>query len=399
LLKEGRLPDSCGRVLPDPSRVTFPWFAKPTNHGDAVLRLFRLGRRYTAYIRVATLAPTLVIAWLVSTEATRTAMAMVLGLVTAWSGVYVWAQLRQRGDWIAVVDAGILMFFAAQSPRIVPQDLLVQGKIWTIPFVTFACVAYQYHLGRILGGILTLSVHAGLAVGLLSAATPSFTVISVCWSLAVSMLARTLWTLVQRGGRLADEARSEAQKIRQRSEITRAVRAEDRALTDTLHDTAATTLLMVGLGQIHGDLRSQARSDLEVLQTFGQPSGGKLDLVPLLRACVDVFPERVRFASPPRLPLSSEVARAVADATAEAVHNAVRHSGPGQVHVAVLAAPTTVSIAITDSGIGFDPDAISPARHGIKDSILGRVQRIGGQVVIETAPGAGTSVKLEFPNG
>jgi signal transduction histidine kinase len=56
----------------------------------------------------------------------------------------------------------------------------------------------------------------------------------------------------------------------------------------------------------------------------------------------------------------------------------------------------SVEVYVRDRGPGFDLDAVSQDRMGIRESIVGRMQRHGGQATINTAPGDGTEVRLEL---
>ena len=42
-----------------------------------------------------------------------------------------------------------------------------------------------------------------------------------------------------------------------------------------------------------------------------------------------------------------------------------------------------------DRGPGFDPDAVPADRRGVRDSIVGRMERHGGRATVALAPGAG----------
>ncbi|MEX0869596.1 MAG: hypothetical protein WD011_07980, partial [Nitriliruptoraceae bacterium] len=50
-----------------------------------------------------------------------------------------------------------------------------------------------------------------------------------------------------------------------------------------------------------------------------------------------------------------------------------------------------------DRGVGFDPGAIADDRHGVRQSIVGRVERHGGRATILSRPGAGTEIELSMP--
>lgn len=86
---------------------------------------------------------------------------------------------------------------------------------------------------------------------------------------------------------------------------------------------------------------------------------------------------------------------AVVAAAAEAVTNAVRHGAPPvSVYVEVL--DDTVDVFVKDAGPGFDPDRIPEDRHGVRHSIIGRVERVDGTVRIR-ALSSGTEVHLTVP--
>jgi signal transduction histidine kinase len=55
-----------------------------------------------------------------------------------------------------------------------------------------------------------------------------------------------------------------------------------------------------------------------------------------------------------------------------------------------------VSIFVRDRGRGFDLDAVPEDRMGLRESIIGRMERNGGKADIRTAPGEGTEVRLEM---
>ena len=56
----------------------------------------------------------------------------------------------------------------------------------------------------------------------------------------------------------------------------------------------------------------------------------------------------------------------------------------------------SVSIFVRDRGRGFDLDAVPQDRMGLRESIIGRMERNGGKAEIRTAPGEGTEVRLEM---
>lgn len=81
-------------------------------------------------------------------------------------------------------------------------------------------------------------------------------------------------------------------------------------------------------------------------------------------------------------------------AAREAMVNAAKHSGAGGVDVYAENFAGELSVFVRDRGAGFDPAAIPADRHGVRDSITGRMERAGGTATIKTAPGKGTEVAL-----
>ncbi|MFC4942794.1 PspC domain-containing protein [Pseudonocardia sp. GCM10023141] len=89
--------------------------------------------------------------------------------------------------------------------------------------------------------------------------------------------------------------------------------------------------------------------------------------------------------------------RALVLAAREAMVNAAKHSGVGEVSVYVEAEPDEVHVFVRDRGKGFDPEAVPEDRHGLADSVHGRMTRHGGKVRLRSTPGEGTEVHLQMP--
>ena len=85
---------------------------------------------------------------------------------------------------------------------------------------------------------------------------------------------------------------------------------------------------------------------------------------------------------------------ALVQASREAMVNAAKHAGVAEVSVYAEVEPGQVHVFIRDRGTGFDPAAVAEDRHGLADSIRGRMERHGGTVTLRTAPGEGTEIQL-----
>ncbi|MEV0404570.1 PspC domain-containing protein [Actinoallomurus sp. NPDC050550] len=91
---------------------------------------------------------------------------------------------------------------------------------------------------------------------------------------------------------------------------------------------------------------------------------------------------------------------AMLQATREAMVNAAKYAGnetaPPSVSVYAEVDGDDVMIFVRDRGRGFDLDAVPADRMGVRESIIGRMERNGGKAEIRTAPGEGTEVRLEL---
>jgi signal transduction histidine kinase len=85
---------------------------------------------------------------------------------------------------------------------------------------------------------------------------------------------------------------------------------------------------------------------------------------------------------------------AMLKAARQAMVNAAKYSESPSISVYAEVEGEEVTIFVKDRGKGFDLDAIPVDRMGIRESIIGRMERHGGTARIRTAPGEGTEVML-----
>ena len=84
----------------------------------------------------------------------------------------------------------------------------------------------------------------------------------------------------------------------------------------------------------------------------------------------------------------------------EALQNAVRHGVPARLGVRLGHRDGRLVLEVSDDGVGFDPaDPELRARRLGLTSMEERAQRLGGALEIRSAPGAGTTIRLEAPDG
>jgi signal transduction histidine kinase len=79
----------------------------------------------------------------------------------------------------------------------------------------------------------------------------------------------------------------------------------------------------------------------------------------------------------------------------EALSNVRRHAEAARVALALAYEPQRVVLTVTDDGCGFDP-AADAGGFGL-DGVRARAAQVGGAVGLTSAPGAGTTLRLEVP--
>src|SRR5437588_1940223 len=77
-----------------------------------------------------------------------------------------------------------------------------------------------------------------------------------------------------------------------------------------------------------------------------------------------------------------EPAAATLAAAREAMLNAAKFAGDGAVSVFAELSSQRIVVFVRDRGPGFDPTSVSSERHGVRESIVGRMQRAGGRATV-----------------
>jgi signal transduction histidine kinase len=83
----------------------------------------------------------------------------------------------------------------------------------------------------------------------------------------------------------------------------------------------------------------------------------------------------------------------------EALHNAMRHGQPTKVQVDIGFEKEEFRVQVHDDGCGFNPEVASaqPNGHYGLVGIQERAKRIGGVLILNSQPGAGTELTLSVP--
>ncbi len=262
-----------------------------------------------------------------------------------------------------------------------------------------------WHRGRLGGLVADRRTTLRVAVGLVVAGIGFAGIVALNVDLSTARNGVLLTAAVVAGLALvaapaiASLARDLAEERRRR------IRSEERArVAAHLHDSVLQTLALVQRGSDDPSLRALARSQERELRSwlYGGDDDRRAGTVraALENACAEVeelhgVPVELVTVGQDRQadPRSAELVAAVR----EAVVNASKHAGAERVDVFAELGRDEATVFVRDTGAGFDPAAVASDRRGLRDSIVGRIERLGGTAVVTSSPDEGTEIELRLP--
>jgi signal transduction histidine kinase len=303
-------------------------------------------------------------------------------------------------------------------------------QLLTLGVLAFAAVVIVGQVARFSGGALVLPlvlVAVGMAVIWRQLDTDrALTLPGVRWALAggAALAAGGVILLLATTGQLANARNGFAATLviltgvvlatapiwrrlldSRATERTARIRSEERAAVAAhLHDSVLQTLALI---QRHADdqqavsrlARSQERElrawlyDPKVVREGGTWAGLVAGMVTDVEADHALLVDPVVVGDAP----IDDALAALGAATREALVNAAKHSGATAADLYTEVTPDRVSVYVRDRGKGFDPATVPDDRRGLRDSVSGRLTRMGGTAVVRSAPGEGTEVELVLP--
>ncbi|MBV1775764.1 PAS domain S-box protein [Burkholderiaceae bacterium DAT-1] len=219
----------------------------------------------------------------------------------------------------------------------------------------------------------------------------------------------------------ADLRASLAQLRKLSIDATMAEARERRAIADDLHDDIGQALhiIRLKLDQLRQDCRPDQLPHIQALQTIADDTSRNIrtltaELHPpvlkqlgLIATLKWIVPEMARVygltvhlsCDEHKPPLSDVQAILVYRTVRELLINIVRHAGVNDAYIDARCAQDRLHLRITDHGRGMQeetPSAKQTHHHGLA-SVRERIEYMGGQLVIRSHPGSGTSVWIEMP--
>ncbi|WKG12439.1 ATP-binding protein [Nocardia sp. PE-7] len=223
-----------------------------------------------------------------------------------------------------------------------------------------------------------------------------WTIFSLDFLIVEWAAAAVLRLLVLRSASLTDDAFAELATTRIDTEVAEARSHAEMEQWATLHDTAASTLAMLGQGAVIApeQLSAQVRRDLRAVEHSAALIGPS-DLAGQLCEQAKWITTPVRFAGRAPDNLDQDMRQAVVAAAGEALTNVDRHARARSVTVEL----GQDLVRIRDDGVGFDKDdaTLLAGRFGVRHSIQRRLALVGATVEVDSMPGAGTTVEISWP--
>jgi signal transduction histidine kinase len=316
-----------------------------------------------------------------------------IAISVIWTALTAWLAYRRPAmlaHWGFLLVDLVLAAWVAMTPGLIRADAFFAGGYpISSPFL-FATTR-----GMTATIAPALVVAAGSAVGASFANARVLEVLAINF-LSPIVLAWAFGTIKQQDTRRRDA--EEALAV----ERTKLARADERAeMAAHLHDSVLQTLALIQRrAPTNREVTRLARRQERELRTWlngGSPLATSNTVsAALIRAAEEVEDEYdviVEVSTAGDRELDDRLGGVVL-AAREAMKNAARFAGVGRIFILSEMSGDGVRLVVRDQGQGFDVEDVPPDRRGIRESIVGRLERIGGSATIRSTIGDGTEVEL-----
>ena len=210
--------------------------------------------------------------------------------------------------------------------------------------------------------------------------------------------------------------RYEASKVDEASEL--AIRAaasqaaieaelnEKTRLDALVHDKVLTTLLLSAKANTPEEQRAVAEMAVSAISSLNEAQrevssecvSGISFLAALEKSGKRQEPNLlVSISDQSPIEIPEAAAKALTEATLQAIVNSQQHAGAGVTRELHLKTNRSgIKIVVKDDGRGFRMSRVPKSRLGVRTSIIRRVELVGGRAFVDSKPGAGASIILEW---
>ncbi|MEF2977718.1 sensor histidine kinase [Subtercola sp. YIM 133946] len=330
--------------------------------------------------------------------------------------VVVIAAILQRGVRASMIAFAALYFVAFVCwPLCVPNVTRATGTqpwLWSLIAVAMAYVAVA--LPVLWAGVYIVAVTAVYVfVHILPAGgsgTLKGSLLDAVYVLLIGAFMLMLMATLRRAANRVDAAQSTAMQQYARAALGHATEVERTKIDAFVHDSVLTTLITAARAETATERHAAAVLAAEALETLQEAPGAfdpdadvsQAEFARRLADAVLLLSPRVSFSAQtlPQHTLPGIVADALFTAAVQAVINSLQHAGDvdGAIEVmrtvSVHAEGDEVTVQVSDTGLGFDVDAVPKERLGLRVSIRQRVESVGGTAVVHSLAGSGTTVLI-----
>lgn len=279
-------------------------------------------------------------------------------------------------------------------------------------FTAFAAVAWPLWLAIVYTFVTPIAYGVVRALPAGGGVDMELAVLDAVYAIILGGVILAIIAMMRQASTTVDIAQSQALAKYGNAVRQHATEVERVQVDAIVHDSVLTTLLSAASAQspeqkeLAARMAEDAIGHLHAAEAFGpeEQSLVGLDsladrLVAAAAAFSSLFTTEARDICCQSLPVN--VAEAVYSAAVQAMVNSSQHAGSDDVRrsLAIVggAEGSSVRIVVDDSGRGFVMDDVPAERLGLRVSIRERMARVGGQATVRSAPGAGTTVTINWP--
>jgi signal transduction histidine kinase len=205
----------------------------------------------------------------------------------------------------------------------------------------------------------------------------------------------------------SDEANAQAIRAEVLQAETEAKAKEKLRLDGLIHDTVLTALISAAQAKNEEEAKASSALAVSALQKLSAVQNGTYAQEQVY--CSELFDSIILAANridpdlkakkncQTSIAVDSAAVSALTEATIQAIHNSITHAGANSTReLSLKSGKSGIKIVILDDGKGFRVSQVNRGRLGIKVSIIGRMESVGGSAHVMSEPGKGTTVVLEW---
>jgi signal transduction histidine kinase len=310
-----------------------------------------------------------------------------------------------------------LVALVAWPTLLTTPDSVLDGKpwLWYLCTVATSCAAVSFRLWW----AMVYTVLAPLVYGVVrvqpagGGAEPMLGFLDAFYAILLGQVVLIIITMLRQATAAVDRAQTNALSTYAAAVRQHATDVERVQVDSIVHDSVLAALLSAAAANTPkaAELASTMAQDaITRLTEAGSVPAGDDSMVTFarlkreVRAITDRFDEPIEFidCDAEDLGLPAYAGEALVAASTQAIVNSIQHAGDGRAPVQRSVRMNSnllggCTIEIVDAGVGFDPATVPSERLGLRISIQERVATAGGLVRVQSAPGRGTSILIEWP--